>query len=1369
MNRRETVERAAERWAKELTDESGRNRLLYYRVLKRGTLELDQANPGVKKRLLSGKKVQAKSLFPGEFLDDTLRRIRALKRQATSNYEEKGINTLFLGWGMATWTPVSSRAMPAAPVLLCPVDLERTGAAETDFEMKLSGDWTLNEALLQHLANEFNVDVSGEDLMDPYGDGEQISEAEERAIFAKLSQRAERVPAFGIEERVVLGNFMYKKMPMVNDINESLDALAASDLIAAIAGDEEAGTSLRAHHADHVKPSLPDRIPPQNEYLVLDADSSQNAAINAAVAEGSFVLQGPPGTGKSQTISNLIATMMAEGKSVLFVAEKRAAIDAVNKRLTRVGLDRFVMDLHGGISSRKELARQFNQSITDISQSPPVDRQDLHRQLQEARDELTGYSEALHQEREPWGVSYFDVLARLLSLRESKSPGDNRPQPPFQFSPSALAELDEATTLQVRRDLKDWADLSEPLRSGRSPWAGAQVATSQDVRTLQGLLTRLLRFSPELLSPISRGRGSRIRAWLSSSDYRTAGRTLKQLIGFLPNHRLACQAPADLLLAAKMLLDDQVTLSSLPQLVEVERRLREVHTGPLIDSVGDGTISANLLEAAFDHSWLRSIQREMLLEDVRLSGFQGSRQSRYVREFQQGDTQHIQGNPARVARRIAEHAIAALNQSPGQDQLIRKEAGKKTRHLPLRRLFEQAPEGLLALRPCWAMSPLDVAQTLPPRPLFDLVVFDEASQVLPCDAIPALLRGRRAMVAGDSRQLPPTTFFDSSGGDDDLDEDEESMSDYESILDVMDTRLSRRPLAWHYRSQDERLIAYSNQEIYHGSLTTFPGANSDECLSWELVPHRMGVATEKGSNSDEVLRVVDLMIDHAHQRPAESLGVIAMGLHHSNRIEEALRRRIEEENSPELEEFFKESHEERAFVKNLERVQGDERDAIILSIGYGKNADGKMQYRFGPLNQEGGERRLNVAITRARKRMTLVSSFDYADMDPEKTRSTGAKMLRGFLKFAQSGGTELDGADEQTPLNPFELDILDKLGAAGLDVVPQYGCSGYRIDFAVRHPTIPGQFALAVEADGASYHSSPTARDRDRLRQEHLERLGWRFCRIWSANWFNDHRTEVERVLAACGKAVAEIDGGGMPPAVELSDKPHDNSDWGISATPTALLPPRLPKPRIPHYSSIDDYSHEELVSIARWIESDELLRTQAQLFEEIFEELPFKRRGAKIHAAINKAIRSATDPSESRMPAGAGPKQGRQRAPDTVAGSSTIVSVSNWARYNYSVVGERHYTSALSSLMRSAPSDKDGRKRREVCLQLVAQPFNQYDRNAISVQCEGKVLGHIARNQTMDFHRKYGTRLIDGVEVDGLIRGRTSQWKVKLDLDSIN
>ena len=1347
MSRRETVERAAEQWAKELTDESGRNRLLYYRELKLGTLSLDEADPDGRKRLLRGNKVKLSKLFPDEQtglfstvqFSDALRRLRGVNRQATVNFEERGIRTLFLGWGMATWTPVSSSATPNAPILLCPVDLERTGAAEVDFDLRLNGDWVLNEALLQHLTNEFDVDASGERLMDPYGDGEQISEEEEQAIFAELSRRAERVPNFGISEHVVLGNFMFKKMPMVNDIKNNLEALAEHDLVAAIAGDESARESLRSHRGGAVEPSFPDRVPPENEFLVLDADSSQNAAINAALAGESFVLQGPPGTGKSQTIANLIASMMAQGKSVLFVAEKSAAIDAVVKRLTQVRLDEFVMNLHGGVTSRRELAKELAKSLATIGQTQQVIDGGLQSRLLACRTELSGYARALHEVREPWGLSYFDVLSELAGLAQlelTDTTDAKSLQPAVWLSASMLSALDASTVDRVRRDLGDWLDLSEPTRSGLSPWSAARIESTDEAKqaseacvNLSGevmsvwrekaalLCSELEIDSPrtttsalELLDDLT-GLRKGLESTESSLTLRVFDMELNRLVEDLepaagsvfkrmfnkryksakteleslqpagtklapkemleeviaaqdlarrwselrcsgsprPPAQLAGATEALATLAesvdalsrlsvgelgdqtvdgleakANELLSDQQTLFRLPQLAEVEQRLRTVHLGSLLDRVLDQRLPAGDLKATFEHSWLRSIQREVLLADSRLSAFQGTRQSRYVSEFITTDREHLRTTPARISRRVAEHAVEHLSRHSGQEQLIRREASKKSRHLPLREMLERAPTALIAVRPCWAMSPLDVAQTLPPRQLFDLVVFDEASQVMPCDAISALLRGERAMVAGDSRQLPPTSFFDSSSEADDSDDEPDSLADYESILDRMDAQLSRRRLTWHYRSQDERLIAYANQEIYHGSLTTFPGADSDRCLDWVSVPHRIGVVSEKGSNSDEVRRVVDLMIEHARARPNESLGVIAMGLYHANRIEDSLRRRIQEENSQELEDFFGGSHEEEYFVKNLERVQGDERDAIILSIGYGKNASGKMLYRFGPLNMQGGERRLNVAITRARKRMTLVSSFAHADMDPDRTGSKGVNMLRGFLKFAQSGGIELDGADERPPMNAFELDVFDKLSAVGLDVVPQYGCSGYRIDFALRYPSKPGQFALAVEADGASYHSSPTARDRDRLRQEHLERLGWRFCRIWSTDWFNDHRREVDRVRTAFEASVSDIDRGAtgaIGHGPRSSNEPRHELEDRVSVKANIPPPPKSPRPDVPAYDSIDDYSHDEIVKIFRWILSDGLLHTDSQLFEEVFRELPFKRRGSRIEDAINRAI----------------------------------------------------------------------------------------------------------------------------------------------------
>lgn len=537
-----------------------------------------------------------------------------------------------------------------------------------------------------------------------------------------------------------------------------------------------------------------------------------------------------------------------------------------------------------------------------------------------------------------------------------------------------------------------------------------------------------------------------------------------------------------------------------------------------------------------------------------------------------------------------------------------------------------------ALRPCWAMSPLVVSQLLPAQRCFDIVIFDEASQVTPADAVGALMRANRAVVAGDPHQLPPTSFFTTSGGgeDDEAAEEAESQAPWapggtrnmESVLDVMAALLpapkGTRTLNWHCRSKDERLIAFSNARasLYNWRLTTFPGVTGADCLCHVLVPYRPGRIGQEDSVSDEVARVVELATRHARTRPGESLGVIAMGIKHANRIDEALRRA--RASDPELDDFLNgtsQPKEERFFVKNLERVQGDERDAIILTIGYGKTADGRMLYRFGPLNNDGGERRLNVAITRARARMTVVSSFSAADMDPTKLRAEGAKMLHGYLTYAESGGTNLgNAAKTKSELNPFERDVESQLRTAGIPLIAQYGCSGYWIDFAAQHPTKPGQMVLAIECDGATYHSSSTARDRDRLRQEHLERLGWTFHRIWSQDWFFHREREIQRALDAYRSAVTAAANGTHPPHLTAPPQP---------AAAAASAPKRNgPCPIWIHGLGIDEYSNAELDALIRWIESDTLLRAEEQLFAEMMRELGFSRRGSKITAALNNAIR---------------------------------------------------------------------------------------------------------------------------------------------------
>src|SRR4051794_19006426 len=437
------------------------------------------------------------------------------------------------------------------------------------------------------------------------------------------------------------------------------------------------------------------------------------------------------------------------------------------------------------------------------------------------------------------------------------------------------------------------------------------------------------------------------------------------------------------------------------------------------------------------------------------------------------------------------------------------------------------------------MSPLVVSQVLPnDRPYFDVVIFDEASQVRPAEAIPAIARGRRLVVAGDDKQLPPTDFFSGpvigTDGDDDGLSLAATGSNFESVLDVLEFLVEPRMLEWHYRSADERLIAFSNAHLYGKALLTFPGVSGPDCLRHVHVPWTPGQADGEESSNAEVLKVVELVLEHAQQRPEQSLGVIAMGIKHAERIDGALRNALQDRSD--LDEFFDESHPERFFIKNLERVQGDERDAIILTVGYGKGADGQMVYRFGPLNAEGGERRLNVAVTRARRRMIAVSSFSATDMDPERTKR-GGDLLRLYLAYAETRGEKLDRQSAEAPeLNAFELDIRDALERAGVPLICQHGVGRYRLDFAAKHPVQPGRLVLAIEADGASYHSAETARDRDRLRQEQLERLGWRFHRIWSQDWFTHREREVEKAVAAYQAAVTASD---HPTAAATMATPH--------------------------------------------------------------------------------------------------------------------------------------------------------------------------------------------------------------------------------------
>ena len=665
----------------------------------------------------------------------------------------------------------------------------------------------------------------------------------------------------------------------------------------------------------------------------------------------------------------------------------------------------------------------------------------------------------------------------------------------------------------------------------------------------------------------------------------------------------------------RRLSSERDIVARIPRIRDIESLLADRGMREILESVWDGTMRPELAAKVHEHAWLQTIVDEVSFTDPDFASFAGSRHDSSVSAFRSHDRGHVQSAGQRIRRAVAENLYATMNEYPQEAALVRKEAGKKKGHLAVRRLFASAPNVMLALRPCWTMSPLLVSELVPAgERLFDVVIFDEASQVSPAEAIASLARAPQAVVAGDSKQLPPTTFFHKT-----IEVDEEEADDslaltstyYESILDVLSSGpLRETMLLWHYRSRDERLINFSNAHLYFGALTTFPGAIGADCLRGELVPFNPHPGRTTSSSPDEVERVVELVMSHARSRPEMSLGVIAMGQAHASNIEEFLRQRMASIDDPDLEEFFSEEAEERFFVKNIERVQGDERDAIILSVGYHKDVNGNLPYHFGPLNQEGGERRLNVAITRSRSLMTVVSSFDARDMQPGRSKAQGVELLRQYFEYLRSGGADVSAEPTNVLLNPFELHVERLLTAKGIPLTPQYGVSGYRIDFAAAHPDRPGEMVLAIEADGASYHSSESARERDRLRQEVLENLGWHVHRIWSTEWFKNPEQEAARTLGAWRQAVTAADGVEIP-AVPSQDL--------VSAQEVPAR--RGPRPRIRRGEPITVYSSRELLEIVKWISSDTLLRTDDQLFAETQRLLGYKRRGSRINIAIQGAI----------------------------------------------------------------------------------------------------------------------------------------------------
>ena len=501
-----------------------------------------------------------------------------------------------------------------------------------------------------------------------------------------------------------------------------------------------------------------------------------------------------------------------------------------------------------------------------------------------------------------------------------------------------------------------------------------------------------------------------------------------------------------------------------------------------------------------------------------------------------------------------------LNQLPtgasGEMAFLLGECGKKSRHRPVRQAFNAASTMIQRIKPVILMSPISIAQFLPPSKLsFDLLLIDEASQVRPEDALGAVARAKQIVVVGDDKQLPPTSFFerfvDNMREDEDEDSDAPSAAgaaEMESILKLAETRgLRQAMLEWHYRSRDPTLIKMSNIEFYDSRLVLPPSPlERDESFGMTLTrvagaySSRSRGEGRAGTNRVEAEHIADALVKHAGTSDTRyrSVGVVAFSKAQSDMITEVLEMRRRKDSS--LDALLREDKNENVFVKNIENVQGDERDVILVSVGYGPHEpNGRLtSMRFGPVNNDGGERRLNVLFSRARMRCEIFVSFDWREIDLTSTQAHGPRVLRSFLRFAETGKLEIgQGSNGFNPGSPLEEDVAQVIEELGYPVDHQVGSSGFRIDLGVRHPERPSQYILAVECDGATYHSALWARERDRLRQEVLEDQGWHFHRIWSTDWFYRRKKEYERLRSALDQARTASERGFSPPAANRNQR----------------------------------------------------------------------------------------------------------------------------------------------------------------------------------------------------------------------------------------
>ncbi|MBR1483825.1 MAG: DUF3320 domain-containing protein [Ruminococcus sp.] len=1219
--------------------------------------------------------------------------VKNLYRGAKASLEENGANTLYIAMGLLRWYETERSVKPRyAPIILLPIEIIRKSARQGYVLRLRDDDPQMNITMLEKLKQDFGIVING---LDPLPEDEHGIDT--RRVFTVIRKAVMNRNKWDVLESAYLGIFSFTQFVMWNDIRNRSDDLQKNKIVKSL---------MEGRLCWNAEPmTIGDRVEEGKMMLPMPADASQLFAIEAACEGKSFVLHGPPGTGKSQTITSLIANLLISGKSVLFVAEKMAALEVVQKRLNKIGIGAFCLELHSNKSKKRDVLEQLREATEVTKKTSSAQYRVKAEQAAKLRAELAAYADVLHQ-IQPCGQSLYQLigtyetvdyegetaafsrdyvekldsaaLENQQTLLERLVASGRTVGHPYQhpLAPIGMTQYSQQNKAALDNSLEEYYTALNHIRpslEAAAEMAQTEVITFEDISKIHDFSIALCywlslppqwsqaadkrRYFSDVMSmakhyqnlgylhaELSRswnegflnqnphqltaeynaanakwiGKSGAIRqitdrlkpfarvpinsmtlpqSFQTLANYQSEFREAQALYraygselgylaegGYIDWNRVGAMANQALnnLPALSVLIPDEVRRAQL--LADVSAKadldafikqyealnharqafvsaaaLRDTPTeGSWIDaqldmcenlrghwdalkdwvvfnSVAEETRQAglgdvlNLYQAGLPHEELLPLYRKSLLyalisliidENPALNTFSGSVFNEKIAQLKriEGELTELckQEIFCRLAANVPDFTSSAANSSElGILQRMIRSGGRGT---SIRKLFDDLPNLLPRLCPCMLMSPISAAQYLSTnRKPFDVVVFDEASQLPTCKAVGVLARGENAVIVGDPKQMPPTSFFAANT----VDEDNLDIEDLESILDdCLALNMPQTHLLWHYRSRHESLIAFSNSQFYENKLYTFPSVNDRE--SKVNLVHVDGVF-ERGSNRrnrKEAEAVIE-EIKRRYQDSAlskQSLGVVTFNISQQNLIDDLLSEACAADEG--LEKWLYEA-EEPIFIKNLENVQGDERDVILFSVGYGPDQDGKVYMNFGPLNREGGWRRLNVAVSRARSEMLVFSSITPEQINLTKTGAEGVASLRAFLEYASGRELALTRATSgqlRADQNGVAAEICDRLHEAGYETVQNVGHSAFRIDIGVVNSSDKEKYLLGILLDGETYGSSKTVRDREYAQIGVLNGLGWQLTRVWTMDWWDNREKELERLLALLKK-----------------------------------------------------------------------------------------------------------------------------------------------------------------------------------------------------------------------------------------------------------